>query len=138
VVLAYWPGAPDTATDNRPVYEHRIPVIDTLGVKDEWAIQEWNACGSVQMYPSSGVPFSPGSITITGAWQDSQWPRGGWFEDHGVVFLPTGSWERSVPVMRHEIGHALGFGHTHRWSIMGGSNHVQPIDCQGLVEYYGR
>ncbi len=136
-VLPYWPGAPDTATDAAPVYAHRIPVIDTIGVKEREAIREWNACGSVQMYAAPlAVPYSPGSITITTG-DVGDWPRGGWSGTYGVLFLPPGAWERSIPVMRHELGHALGFGHTKVWSIMGGSNHVQPIDCQGLRRYYG-
>lgn len=135
----YWPGAPATPTDNTPTYEHTIYVIDTLGVADGRAVREWNHCGSVQLVRGPlSLAESPGTITILGAWQGSQWPRGGWMGDHGALFLPQGSWERSIPVMRHEFGHALGFGHTQKWSIMGGSNHVQPIDCRGLIAYYGR
>jgi hypothetical protein len=135
-VLAYWPGG-DGRFSSAPTYGHRIPVIDTIGVRDRAAVREWNRCGSVRLVRGGGrAPYAPGTITITTG-EKGDWPRGGWFEDHGVLLLPPGSWERSIPVIRHELGHALGFGHTSRWSIMGDSNHVQPIDCQGLRRYYG-
>lgn len=137
VTLPYWPGAPSTLTDSAPVYGQAIQVIDTLGVKDIKAVREWNACGSVQLMRGPlSLAESPGTITILPGLDE--WPRGGWAGDHGVVYLPLGAWERSLGTIRHEVGHALGFGHTKRWSSMGGSNHVQPVDCEGLVDYYGR
>lgn len=135
--LPYWPGHPDTATDSAPVYAHRILVIDTLGVKDQVAVREWNRCHSVHLVSTRDTTLAetPGTITIVDGLDEL--PRGGWTGDHGMVFLPGGSWTRSVSTIRHELGHALGFGHTHVWSIMGASNHVQPIDCEGLQDYYG-
>ncbi len=136
-LMPYWPGAPDTATDAAPTYGYRIYVIDTLGVKEGPAMREWNACGVVRLVKGPlSLAETTNTITILPG-EKGDWPRGGWTGDHGVLLLPTGSWERSIPVIRHEMGHALGFGHTKVWSIMGGSNHVQPIDCQGLRRYYG-
>lgn len=136
VMLPYWPGPPMIATDNSPVYKHRIYVIDTIGVRERQAMREWNQCHAIRLVPGPlSMAEQPGTITILPG-KEGDWPRGGWVGDHGVLLLPQGRWERSLGVMRHEFGHALGFGHTRRWSIMGGSNHVQPIDCRGLRRYY--
>lgn len=136
VILSYWPGG-DGRFATEPTYDHRIYVVDTLGVRDGEAAREWNDCGPVRLVrgPQS-MAEQPNTITILPG-EEGDYPRGGWAGDHGIVLLPTGSWERSIPVIRHELGHALGFGHTGKWSIMGGSNHVQPIDCKGLRRYYG-
>lgn len=134
-LLPYWPGAPDTPTDSAPTYAHRIYVVDTLGVQDASAMREWNACGPVRLVRGPlELAETTGTITILPGIDEL--PRGGWTGDHGVVLLPPGSWERSIPVIRHELGHALGFGHTQRRSVMGGSGHVQPIDCRGLRSFY--
>lgn len=137
VALPYWPGEPSTATDAAPEYPRRIKVIDTLGVRDRKAFPEWNHCGArVRLVKGrQRLAEQPGTITILKG-EVGDWPRGGWIKDHGVLLLPPGRWERSVPVIRHELGHALGFGHTRRRSIMGPSNHVQPVDCRGLRRYY--
>lgn len=137
VVLPYWPGGTGRYSAE-PTYPAIIYVIDTIGVADGRALPEWNACGaSVRLLRGPlSLAETPGTITILPGIDEL--PRGGWIGDHGALFLPVGAWERSVPTIRHELGHALGFGHTARHSIMGGANHVQPIDCQGLVDYYGR
>ena len=136
LLLPYWPGGSNKFSAE-PTYPHSIPVIDTLGVQVGKAIKEWNACGSVQLHKGpQSLAETPGTITILDGLDEL--PRGGWTGDHGVLFLPAGSWTRSIPVIRHELGHALGFGHTKLWRIMGGSNHVQRRDCNGLVRYYGR
>ena len=87
LLLAYWPGAPATATDAAPTYPHRIYVIDTLGVKDMEAVKEWNACGSVRLVRGPlSLANTPGTITILQG-TPGDWPRGGWTGDHGVVLL---------------------------------------------------
>lgn len=136
VILSYWPGG-DGRFAAEPTYDHRIYVVDTLGVRDLLAAREWNACGAdIRLVRGpQRMAEQPGTITILKG-EEGDWPRGGWIGDHGVVLLPTGRWERSLPVIRHELGHALGFGHTGRHSIMGPAIHVQPIDCRGLRRYY--
>lgn len=134
--LPYWPGAPATGTDSAPVYPHTIYVIDTIGVRDGQAIKQWNACGSVRLVRGPlSMAESTGTITIVDGLDDL--PRGGWTGDHGMIFLPSGAWQRSVATIRHELGHALGFGHTRIFSIMNPAyNNVQPVDCEGLRRYY--
>lgn len=138
LLLPYWPGPPRTSTDNSPDYPHRIKVIDTLGVRDRRARIDWNHCGADirLVHGRLGMAEQPGTITILKG-EVGDWPRGGWVVDHGVLLLPPGRWERSIPVIRHEMGHALGFGHTRRDSIMGPRNRIQPVDCRGLRRYYG-
>jgi hypothetical protein len=134
-VLSYWPGG-DGQYASSPTYDRRVPVIDTLGVRDRAAVREWNRCGAVRLVRGGDLePYTPGAITIV-AGETGDLPRGGWAGTYGIVLLPPGSWERSLPVIRHELGHALGFGHTKRWSIMGGSSHVRALDCEGLRSYY--
>lgn len=136
ILPPYWPGAPGTPTDADPTYDRRIPVVDTIGVQDAKAVREWNSCSAGVQLVRGVQALAEQTDTITILPGIDELPRGGWTGDHGVLLLPGGAWERSVPVIRHELGHALGFGHTNLWSIMGGSSHVQPRDCRGLRSYY--
>lgn len=132
--LSYWPCGIRSLGAYYP--DHRIKVIDTIGVRDGPARSEWNHCGVKRLVSDNDLPlYSPYTITIVSG-EKGDYPRGGWFEDHGVLFLPPGSWERSIPVITHELGHALGFNHTQKDSVMGGRNRVQPLDCQGLRATY--
>ena len=139
LTLPYWPGG-DGRYASSPIYEHRIVVIDSLGGSDWYdrnlreAIAEWNRCGAdVHLVEGDRPDFTPQTITVVESEDGGAY--GGWSVDHGVVFLGD-SWTRSDSVIAHELGHALGFGHNQRTSVMGNGGRVQPIDCQGLRSYY--
>ena len=133
VCLAYWPcGAHGLGV--LPV-DGRVAVIDTVGVREKEAYREWNACGGLQFSTENDLtPYTPGTITIVPA--KGGLPRGGISDGHGVVFLPPGGWTRAIPTVRHELGHAVGFNHTQRPSVMGSDNRVHPVDCEGLRRSY--
>lgn len=131
--LSYWPCGERGLGS---FYEDRaVPVIDTINVGDDRARWQWNRCGVKRLVESNLPPESPGTITILPGIDDL--PRGGWAGDHGVVFLPDVRWARSDRVIAHELGHALGFNHTRRASVMGGRSTVRPLDCEGLRATYG-
>jgi hypothetical protein len=136
-LLAWWPGGERAFTGMD--YEYRIPVVNTIGYLGNLrpAIRDWNACGSVRLYLAPDVPpKSPGSITIVNeTWGDLPPPWGGWMGEYGLISLGA-RWTRSVRVIEHELGHAMGFAHTRKSSIMNIAPDVQPIDCEGLRNYY--
>jgi hypothetical protein len=142
VTLPYWPGG-DGRWSTEPVYPPRVVVIDTIGGnawyrsnRDE-ALMQWNRCGAdIRLVVGDAEPFSPGTITIFLDEPGGQEPAYGWYLDgYGFVAL-GGGWTRTTHVIAHELGHALGFGHTSRDSVMSDTRDVQPIDCEGLRSYY--
>jgi len=142
LTLAWWPGG-DRGFE--PVYPHpqHIIVVDTVDGNDWYrdnlheALHQWNDCGPVHLELGDADPFASGTITlfvdVDGKGQDG--PYGGWNGTAGIIAL-AGGWTRSREVIAHEMGHALGFGHTNMDSIMGDGTGVQPIDCEGLRSYY--
>lgn len=144
VPLAWWPGG-GSRYSSEPVYNNRIPVINTVK-GNAWyhanlraALEEWNQChADVHLELTKMPAYSPGTITIFVDPPGGQEPAyGGWSGTYGIVAV-GGGWTRTRDVLAHELGHALGFGHTKTFSVMGSANSVQPIDCQGLIAYYGR
>jgi hypothetical protein len=141
--LPWWPGGARGIEVNYP--DDRIVVIDTIH-GNVWyrnnlqeAIGEWNHCGAnVHLVIGSRDPYTQGTITVFYDNDDSDdqaGPYGGWNGTAGIVGL-AGGWTRSHEVIAHELGHALGFGHG-GYGIMGDGTGVQPIDCEGLRNYYG-
>lgn len=147
---AYWPGERNGIGE--PEYNHRIPVVDLLlrdippSARERWrqsrnrALRQWNRCGSVQLHLAKPRrAYDPWTITIFRDRDDVR-PHGtygGLAGDHGIVSL-SHFWSRGTDVVAHELGHALGFGHTeHDDSVMGDSGRVGAVDCRGLRRYYG-
>lgn len=140
--LAWWPGGAHGIDGTQ--YHHRVPVIDDAG-GSAWyhrnlraAIRDWNACGVLRLViDRDAAPYTPETITVfeDRDGKDPEPAYGGWNGTAGIVAVGE-PWTRSRPVLAHELGHALGFGHGGD-GIMGGGNHVTPTDCAGLRSFYG-
>lgn len=142
LLLPYWPGG-TSRWSTEPVYQPQVPVISEFRGTDRYrrslaeARREWSDCGPLRLVASDETPFTPGTITIVRG-DETGIARGAWVTEggYGVVFLPPERWARGVRVIEHEMGHALGFGHTKRDSVMGAAANVTSLDCQGLRAYY--
>lgn len=134
VALPYWP--PSLAETS---YPDRVAVVNTIGRLPHLreALHEWNSCGSRLrlVRDRDQAPFTPSTITITRS--DDGGAYGGWSGTYGVVFLGDG-WTRTLNVITHEVGHALGFSHTKLRSAMNDASGTTPLDCKGLRSYYRR
>ncbi len=134
VCLAWWPCGTRGPEVSYP--SHRIPVIDSAE-GSVWyrenlraAMRQWTRCGGVRLVATSTVePFAPGTITVA---VDPSGPVGGFYDGHGIVYV-NDPWTRTGEVLAHELGHALGFGHTNsNRSIMGSGHTVSALDCKGV------
>lgn len=135
-VLPWWPGG-SRGIDGVEYRDH-VPVINTLSYLPHLAgaIRDWNACNSRLhlVRDDSVAPYTPKTITITRS--DDGGAYGGWNGTAGVMFL-GGGWTRTLHVLSHEMGHALGFGHAKRAdSVMHDSPRVTDLDCRGLRNFY--
>ena len=147
----YWPGGGGRWT-SRPTYDRRIVVVNFQNWGEAFdhhlsrAVMWWNlARADVRLvvrlsYPAE-QPYPKKANSIV---KDDQGPYGSYNVggEFGFVGLVRG--DGDTPTLAHELGHALGFGHTRiKSSIMSQWNTwtrdgVGKVDERGLRSYYGR
>jgi len=143
---SYWPGGSGHWA-TAPKYPRLILIRDEIAplgwahwqFSRDKAIGMWMDCkADIRLSVAQPEKFAPGTITF---YAGDEGPYGWYYEEgggYGYVSMSKG--DQDALTIAHELGHALGFGHTGGSSVMNtlATNPINKSDCRGLRCYYGK